>query len=196
MGRINKSEIKIHQLNINYIRKKSFTLIEMMVVITTISLILPVIFAIIFSILKQQIKIQQLSNVKREGDYILNIIENIVKNHGESIHSNIPPTENNKICQSSSLENVSYFKDRYNNWFRFYLDNNNSISSESSIIGRVYLNSSKTRITNFNIQCYKTGAYSPPIIIISFTIKYNMQDSQPEEQVAINYKTKLKLKNY
>ena len=183
-------------------QKKSFTLIEMIVVIATIGLVLPALFAIIFSILQQQVKIQRLSIVKREGDYVLNIMENIIRNYGESIHSAIPPTENNKICQSSSLENAPYLKDKFGNWFRFYLDTSNSISSESSVLnngspGSVSLNSSQTKISYFNIQCYRTALYSPPVIDVSFIIEYNTTSSRAEEKVTpLTYQTKIKLKSY
>jgi type II secretory pathway pseudopilin PulG len=193
----------INKLKNNSMRqKKSFTLIEMIVVIATIGLVLPTLFAIIFSILQQQVKIQRLSIVKREGDYVLNIMENIIRNYGESIHSATPPTESNKICQSSSLENASYFKDKFGNWFRFYLDTTNSISSESSVLnngspGSVSLNSSQTKITNFSIQCYKTSLYSPPVVNISFTIEYNTTSLRVEEKVTpLTYQTKVKLKSY
>ena len=182
-------------------RKKSFTLIEMIVVIATIGLALPALFAIIFSILQQQVKIQRLSIVKREGDYVLNVMENTIRNYGESIHSTTPPNESNKICQSSSLENASYFKDKFGNWFRFYLNTTNSISSESSVLnnglpGSVSLISSQTKITNFSVQCYRTALYSPSVINISFTISYNTSSSRVEETASFNYQTKVKLKSY
>jgi len=196
MGIVNK--LKINSMR----RKKSFTLIEMIVVIATIGLVLPTLFVIVFVILQQQIKIQRLSIVKREGDYILNLMENTIRNYGESIHSATPPTESNKICQSSSLENASYFKDKFGNWFRFYLDTNNSISLESSVLnngsqGSVSLNSPQTTITYFSIQCYKTALYSSPVINISFTIKYNTTSSRVEENIApLTYQTKVKLRSY
>jgi len=193
----------INKLKINSIRqKKCFTLIEMIVVIATIGLVLPALFSIIFSILQQQVKIQRLSIVKREGDYVLNVIENTIRNYGESIHSATPPTESNKICQSSSLENASYFKDKFGNWFRFYLNTTNSISSESSVLnnglpGSVSLNSSQTKITNFSIQCYRTSLYSPPVVNISFTIEYNTTSLRVEEKVTpLTYQTKVKLRSY
>ena len=193
----------INKLKINSIRqKKCFTLIEMIVVIATIGLVLPALFAIIFSILQQQVKIQRLSIVKREGDYVLNVMENTIRNYGESIHSATPPTESNKICQSSSLGNASYFKDKFGNWFRFYLNTTNSISSESSVLnnglpGSVSLNSSQTKITNFSIQCYRTSLYSPPVVNISFTIEYNTTSLRVEEKVTpLTYQTKVKLRSY
>jgi len=177
--------------------KHSFTLIETIVVIATVGLVLPALFAVVFAILQQHTKIQRLSIVKREGDYVLNVMENVIRNYGQSVHSAIPPADNNKICQSRSQEEATYFKDKFNNWFRFYLNpSNNKIASESSVIGVVNLNSSQTKINNFTIQCYRTGLYSPPVINISFTINYNTTSSRVEETASLNYQTKVKLRSY
>jgi type II secretory pathway pseudopilin PulG len=197
----------INKLKNNYTwQKKSFTLIEMIVVIATIGLVLPALFAIIFSILQQQVKIQRLSIVKREGDYILNIMENAIKNYATKIYSDSSLSNDNEKCkdENSSYSNDGqnfYFKDKLGNWFRFYLDTANSISSESSVLnngspGSVSLNSSQTKITNFSIQCYRTALYSPPVINISFTISYYTSSSRVEETASFNYQTKVKLKSY
>ena len=59
---------------------KGFTLIETIVVIAVIGLTLPVLFATILTLMRQQIKIYRLSQVKREGDYIINLMENTIRN--------------------------------------------------------------------------------------------------------------------
>jgi len=181
--------------------KRSFTLIEITVVIATVVLVLPALFTIVFSILQQQVKIQRLSIVKREGDYILSIIQNTIRNYAESIHSDIP-TNDNKICESTTLVNASYFKDKFGNWFRFYLDSNDSISSQSSILnngsqGLVLLNSPQTKISNFSIQCYQTALYSPPVVNIGFTIEYKTASLRSDEKAtSLTYQTKIKLRSY
>jgi type II secretory pathway pseudopilin PulG len=211
MGTIDKSKIKNQKSKIDFIRKKSFTLIEMIVVIATIGLVLPAVFAIVFTILQQQIKIQRLSIVKREGDYALSVMENTIRNYAKSIHSGIPD-ETNEICKSvnSTPQSFDYFRDKYNNYFRFCRSRNgtdcdgdgNFIASNSSILINnpsyfIALNSEKTKITNFSIQCYRTNLYSPPVVNVSFTIEYNTTSTRPEERVtSLNYKTKIKLKSY
>jgi len=78
--------------------KKSFTLIETIVVIAVIGLTLPVLFATILTLMRQQIKIYRLSQVKREGDYIINLMENTIRNRAVTVHSE-QPTDNNLVCQ-------------------------------------------------------------------------------------------------
>lgn len=185
---------------------KSFTLIEMIITIGTIGLVLPALFVIIFSILQQQLKIQRLSIAKREGDYVLNIIENTIRNYAESVHSTIPANENNKICLSNNIESVNYFKDKFGNWFRFCsssdgqnCDNaDNFIASSSSTLGNaVSLNSNQTKITDLTIQCYRTTLYSPPVINVSFKIQYDTTFLRADEiTTPLNYQTKIKLRSY
>jgi competence protein ComGC len=192
----------INKLKINSIRqKKCFTLIEMIVVIATIGLVLPAIFAIIFSILQQQLKIQRLSIVKKEGDYVLNVMENTIRNYAVKIYS-----ESSLKTEMCTAENPTYrpsnssdffFRDKSDRWFNFYQNYNNISSNSANLSSPVNLNSSQTRITNFSIQCYKTALYSTAVINISFTIEYNTTSSRTEEKVPpLTYQTKVKLRNY
>jgi len=208
MGIIKSQKSKVKSQKFKKLRN-SFTLIEMIVVIGTIAFALPAVFAIVFTILQQQVKIQRLSIVKREGDYVLNVVENTIRSYAKSIHSGIPGA-NNEICKSSTSETAAYFLDKFNNWFRFCqssIGSNcdgsaNFIASNSSILnngspGYINLNSNKTIISAFSIQCYRTNLYSPPVVNVSFTIGYNTTSTRPEERVtSLNYKAKIKLKSY
>jgi competence protein ComGC len=195
MGIINK--LKINSMR----RKKSFTLIEMIVVISTIGLVLPALFAIIFSILQQQVKIQRLSIVKREGDYVLNVMENIIRNYAVKIYS-----ENSFTTERCVTDNPTYgpsngsnffFRDKSDRWYNFYQNSNNISSNSANLSSPVNLNSSQTKITNFSIQCYRTSLYSSPVVNISFTIEYNTTSLRVEEKVTpLTYQTKVKLKSY
>ena len=192
----------INKLKINSIRqKKCFTLIEMIVVIATIGLVLPALFTIIFSILQQQVKIQRLSIVKREGDYVLNVMENIIRNYAVKIYS-----ESSLTTERCTADNPTYgpsngsnffFRDKSDRWFSFYQNSNNISSNSANLSFPVNLNSSQTKITNFSIQCYRTSLYSPPVVNISFIIEYNTTSLRVEEKVTqLNYQTKVKLKSY
>jgi len=178
-------------------KKKAFTLIEMLIVIGVIGLVLPAFFNIFFSLLQQQIKISALSQVKREGDFVLNTISNIIKNYAVSIHSGIPTDDNKIICSPPQSINNYYFRDRFGNYFRFYLQSD-YIASTSPIITPpiIPLTTNKVQITNFNLSCYQSSVYSPPIITIDFKVDYNTTSSRPEDKASLRYQTQIKMKNY
>ena len=176
----------------------SFTLIEIVVVIGVIGLVLPALFAIVFTILQQQTKIIRLQEVKKQGDFVLGTIKTEIKNSVISIHSNQPLTDLNKVCQTTSVEEAAYFKDRNSNWFRFYVPSGATKIASESASGSSDLTNNKVLIDNFRINCYKPGDYSPAIVDIKYKICYNngtvCSSSRPEENVTLTYQTKIKLR--
>ena len=184
-------------------RLVGFTLIEMIVVIAVIAITLPSIYVIIFGIVRQQTKIYRISKVKKEGDYILNIISNIIKNNAVSIHSTFPATDLNEVCKnvpSSETATSLYFQDSTNNWFGFSLTSN-TISSASSKLGSpIALNSNKILFNNFSIGCEKTASFSKANIFLIFNICYDTgsglcTSTRPEETASLHYQTRVKMRN-
>ncbi|MFN4212439.1 MAG: type II secretion system protein [Microgenomates group bacterium] len=191
--------IKYQISNIKYL-KSSFTFIELIVVIGVVGLALPVLFAIVFALLQQQTKIYRLSQVKREGDYALNVMENIIRNNVISLHSGTPPTDSNKVCTTEgSTFDTPYLQDKYTlgTWSRFYFSND-KIASESSTPPSINANltTDKVKVTSFSISCQGKGIYSSPFVNLSFIIQYNTTSTRPEETATLNYQTKIKLRSY
>ncbi|GAB4219137.1 MAG: hypothetical protein Fur009_3760 [Candidatus Microgenomates bacterium] len=182
--------------------KQNFTLVETIVVLGVLGLIIPTIFIIVFTISREQIKTNSLSIVKRQGDYIIENISNLIKNNAVSIHNQFPPDETNIVCFNSgnySSNTDLVFEDKEGNWFRINYDGN-KISSQSSTL-TVDLNSEVTKINNFSISCETGTFYSPPSVALSFDICYKGSSSDCvlnniEESVNLHYQTKIKLRNY
>jgi len=190
---------------------KGFTLIETIVVIAVIGLTLPVLFVIILTLMKQQVKIYRLSQVKREGDYIINLLENTIRNRAVTIHSG-QPSDANIVCQnadyplSGTVDNL-YFRDEDKQWFG-YLFENNSIASKSADLDNPPnvltspLTSSKILVNNtFSISCSRNSTYSPAAILLGFDICYDSgagvcTSTRPEEVASIHYQTRIKLRSY
>jgi len=179
----------------------------MLVVIGVIGLTLPAFFSIFFSLLRQQAKIYALSQVKREGDFILNSINNTIKNYGVSIHSSTPPSDSNKInCLTPTPILGAFFLDRFGNYFRLCkssaganCDNgDNFIASSSPILSPtlIPLNTAQIKITNFNLTCYQSSPFSPPIIKLIFTVTYKTASNRPEDTASLTYQTQIKMKSY
>ena len=182
----------------NKMKKRfGFTLMETVVVIGVVGLIIPVIFSIIYSIIRQQTKVYVLSQVKREGDSALNIISTLIRNNAVSVHNAIP-TVNNKICDIEggweTPQNM-YFMDKDGEWFRFYEDSLKIASDSSTFDTPVDLTSSlNSKITNFVISCKGISVSASPLISISFNIKQPSESVRQEDTASLDYQTKIKLR--
>lgn len=187
------------------IKKKSgFTLLETIIVIGIISLILPLIFSIVFSITRQQAKVYVLSTVKREGDNALSVIENLIRTNAVAIYSD--QALSTKVCTTISFDGDNgssfYFSDKDGNWFNFKTTTDNNLlkiaSNSSTLNMAIDLTSTKnTQISSFNISCDQTSSTTSPIISIQFTIAQKQTNSTRIEDLAsLNYSTKIKLRSY
>ncbi len=177
------------------INKKGFTFIEIVVVIAVISLALPALFTIIFTILQQQTKIMHLIEVKREGDYAMNVIENLIRNYGVSIQA----ADNSPVCADQTLSDTSFdhFVDNLNkNTFSFSVDGSNRIASSSSIMTTVYLTNTNVSVSGWSMTCTRSNKYSPPLIKMQFNIQYATTSTRPEDTASLNYQTAVQMKSY
>ncbi len=185
-------------------KSKFFTLVETLLVISITSLLIPLIIGVIITIGREQQKIYKLSLIKKEGDNILKNIAFLIENKAVSIYSEDPPDPNNQICndvQRYQSQNKMVFVDTEGNWFKIEFQNE-KISSYSSFLDQSYfLNSDKTLISNFLIECNKNNSYSSSYIVLSFDICYksstgNCLSSSPDEINNLHYQTLIKLRNY
>ena len=194
------------------ITKKAFTFIEIVVVIGVISVSLPILFTIIFAITNQTLKVQRLSEVKKQGDYAINIIENTIRGYAVKIYDEDTMLDENELCKDTGSSYSSdgsdfYIKDITGKYFNFQLTDSKIASSSPVLITEeeeIDLTSDKVLIENFEIQCNRNTTAYPPIISISFDICYKNPSSNPpdciftrtEETASLYYQIKIKLRNY
>jgi len=184
--------------------KFGFTLIETIVVIAVIGLTLPVLFAIILTLMRQQVKIYRLSQIKRGGDYLINIMENVIKDKAITIHTTTPPNDANIICNnvgtSPSVTSL-YFLDKNKQWFGYLATGNSIASASGNLASPINLTSSKTLVSNFSIYCSRNSIHSPAAILLGFDICYDTGSgvctgTRPEEITSMHYQTRIKLRSY
>lgn len=186
--------------------RKSFTLIETIVVVVVIGLTLPVLFAIIFTLMRQQIKIYRLTQIKREGDYLIGIMENTIRDKAVTIYKSAVIDDTNIVCKNVEtypLSGTVYFLDKDNEWFGYEYDGLSKIASKSADLDNpsIDLTSSKILVDSFSISCSRSSIYSPASILLSFDICYdtglpNCATTRPEETASLHYQTRIKLRNY
>jgi len=73
--------------------KTGFTFIELIVTISIVAFTLPALFAIVFSIFRQQAKITALQEVKKQGDNLLSRMKSTIENSALKIYSDQGTTE-------------------------------------------------------------------------------------------------------
>jgi len=180
--------------------KKSFTLIEMIVVVGVVSITMPIIFSIIFLILRQQIQLYGLQEAKKQGDSAMVIMKGIIRNHAKSIYENQTDADNgtNAICENQTLTSLSssYFRDDDSIPFGFALKpialGNDYIASYSAILTpdtEIPLTNQKVIVTDFEMRCRRENIFSPPLVSINFNIKYAGFPNK------LNYRANVRLRN-
>ncbi|MEN9327749.1 MAG: hypothetical protein RI947_557 [Candidatus Parcubacteria bacterium] len=182
-------------MKLNRNTHKGFTLIEVIVVIAVIGMIIPAIFSVIVAILQQELKIYQLSEVKRQGDTALAIIESTVKLNAVSI--NDAGTGGNAVCDDAGdTGDADYFRDDEGNWFRFSVSNDRIASSSSIVNATNDITKSTVVVSDFALTCSRPNGAAPPLINVQFTVSAGGTSTRQEERASITYRTKLKLRNY
>lgn len=98
-------------------KQVGFTLIEIMVVTSVVALLLPTLFAIVFTLLRLQYQVSQLQRLKETGDYVSNLVINQVKNNAITIDN-----DNCHTLLQAQIQGDYYllFRDRGNYCFGFF----------------------------------------------------------------------------
>lgn len=194
-------------------KNKGYTLIEMLIVITIIGLVLPAVFTILFSIMRQQLRIHQLNEVKKQGDYISSFMRNKITTEGVKIAKSsdvnaVDGTLTDEQCIASGsiyppdaptnrTQAFYFFTKQRPNYFIFTTDNENLVLFESENEKKSTLTTSKVKITQLGFACYKRANIAVPIVELVFTVEYNNSSgvSNPGDVTKLTYRSKMRLKS-
>jgi type II secretory pathway pseudopilin PulG len=182
--------------------RKSFTLIEMVIVLGVLGFALPVLFAIIFLIIRQQGRIYSLMQVKKEGDFAYNSIKSTIRLSGRTVvdpaidtspyptYNPCPILPNNTPTPASAI----YLNDQSNRQFSYELKNGKIASnSADNNITDEYLTTDGVVISNMQFSCYRTSQFSPPVVWINFTVSKSGSDPDP---ASMDYTSRFQIKSY
>jgi len=188
--------------------RKGYTLIEMMLVIAMIGLLMPAVFSILYVIMQQQVKIYELTETKRQGDYVMQLMKEKImrdaaslRRDDDGIFASVSVISN--ICNSSGSSFTSanngldfVFLNDVTNPFQ-YVQSGNTLRYREVGAPNVdaALNNSKVTITNFQINCAVKSTYTDPVVSFSYTATYNRIVPNPQlGTTALQYQTKVKLR--
>lgn len=181
-------------------RLSGFTLVEVIVVISTLAFILPIITIILFMVLRQQLAITRMTEVKRQGDLSSTLIQNTLERDVEKIYD----ISNNEICTGAvvTATNVSYFVDAKSNKISFVVTNGvlikRIINTTGVITDSPMTNVQKVTIEepSLSIKCIRSRLFTKPLVQVSFSIIPSGNIIADEQNAArLYYSTKTIIQN-
>lgn len=159
------------------LKKEGFTLIEIMVVATTLVILNIISVSILFAILRASIKTEMIKNAKQDGNYALSIMERMIRNAKKL----------NSVCtsNSSSIEIVN--PDALSTTFSFTDVNIASVSAQTD-----NLISSGYDVSDYGFDCVSGDL---PSIAIYFTLSKGAASLRTQDRAKISFKTTVSLRN-
>ncbi len=178
-------------------KKKGFTLIEMLIVLTVVAIVLPTVFTIVIVIMRQQVRIYKVVETRRQGDYILTFIKDrLVRSNqildypgGTQLCASAPS------ASSASDGSAVAFLGNDDVQYRIFSQTsggttNLMFASPANSATPITINNNLVDITNFSVQCGRRAGLGSPLINVSFTVRFK----DPDFSVSIPYQTKVKLR--
>ena len=161
------------------VKKRGFTLIEILVVIGILAIIMVVGSTSFFNLLRGSTKTKTATLVKENGDYALGVIARMIRNAREISDCNPSMSSIEILNPDGRLTEFSCDKD--------------TISSNSAaIISRQV----KVKSDSCSFNCQEGGPLQPDVVTIGFTLtQADGATGRPEEQVSIDFKTTISLRN-
>lgn len=155
---------------------KSFTLIELLVSVSIIALILPALFAIFFTMMRQQVVLMAYRDMIRQGDNISNNMKNIIHTRALRVTDSTDPGTAIDICPVVTSPTPTGFPslimlDTEDNAIQFFQEgvSPNRIAS-SSASKTYYLSTAGVLVNDLSFTCYRIRDNTAPVVQVSYTV--------------------------
>lgn len=157
-------------------KAKAFTLIELLVSVSIIALILPALFAIFFTMMRQQVVLMAYRDMIRQGDNIASNMKNIINTRALRVTDGTDPVTALDICPIITSPTPTGFP------ALILLDTEDSpitLFQEGSAPNRIasasasktyYLSTASVIVNNLNFTCYRIRDNTPPVVQVSYTV--------------------------
>ncbi len=153
-------------------RHEGFTLLEVIVVIGTLAFALPIITIVLFIIVRQQVTVSRMTEVKRQGDQAIAVIQNVLNREVVGMYDSSVPTPSPVCATATTIPvDIATFKDGGGNTIQFTVDNG-TLKMVRSDRGTVEItNPAKVTVENtLSMQCVKSASYTHPLVKVRFSI--------------------------
>ena len=159
--------------------KNGFSLIEMLIVISSLGLFVLIGSNLLFGTFSGGGKSEVSKEVRQNGEYALKTMEESIKN-AVSLES----------CDSNQV--VVKAQDNQNTTYKVLEDEENisHIASNSS-----YLTSNKVKVEDFSFDCGELKIGLPPTIGINFKIVQAEETDQPQRKSQMSFKITVVMRN-
>ncbi|CAN5206456.1 hypothetical protein BH09PAT2_BH09PAT2_09460 [soil metagenome] len=186
--------------------REGYTLIEMVIVLSILSMIIPIIFSIIYVLLNQQVKIYRLVETKRQGDRIMSFMKEKISREAVDIQNASAvarcATYTGNPETTTDGNDFVFLKDKTATpaTFKFFVNSSNLLAQDSTLLPSTSLNDNKVKITNFQIECFKKNTTTPfqsNVLLIGFSYTVQFVDTTPttaEGTTSLQYQTKISLR--
>ena len=187
--------------------RKSFTLIELIVAVGVVGFILPAVFSIFFTIIRQQLVLVAYQEMKYQGDSVQRNIINLLQNRASNVTNSTHTLQSSDICPlplspTPTYSPAFYVGDRDGAFIHLSQavllgSSSNTVASASvnfdQSVNKTYdLTSNKVSITNLGFTCVRINEFTPPIISAQFTV----QKSTTFKDISLPYAFNVRLRNY
>lgn len=184
---------------------RGYTLIEVLIVITILGIIMPAVFSILYVILQQQAKIAEMTEVKRQGDYVMQFMKEKITREASGVRndpdglsgadagSNVCNTTTTSSLNSVNGDEFVLIGKPPNLDFQFTNDGSQVFFDQNGI--QTALNDTRVTINNFNMSCSWRSLYTPPMIGFSYEVTFNR--ANPDAELGITkmyYQSKFMLR--
>ncbi|HUV43035.1 MAG TPA: type II secretion system protein [Patescibacteria group bacterium] len=164
------------------VKKKGFTLIEILVVVSLFGIIAVIGSGSFFSLLRGSTKSKTVSAVKQNGDYALGVMERMIRN-ARYLEEN----SNEQTCELGMTR--IKIKNPDGGSTEFSCDSSTISSNSGELI------SGGLTLSSCAFDCREDGDLDPDVVAISFTLLSGASVGHPEEGAVIDFKTTISLRN-
>lgn len=179
-------------------RRKGFTLIEFLVVFSIVTLVIPSLFGLTYTLIRQQGRVLALQAVKRQGDLVLNHMKTSIRNNALGTYNGTLASPN-AICTtgaSSSSNNTNvYFQqaELSSSYFGYSTTIDGAtgkrvLQYETTGSTAIPLTNTAVTIENVSFSCSRASDFGTPVITATYTV------TEPINTVSLTYRTTVALR--